>query len=202
MVQVPFGYNPQFVWDALDRIKLNKIPSLTQPSLPSEALKLANMLADCSPGDLCYSTFCQSGAEAVETAIKLARSATGRMMIVSTIRSFHGKTMGALSATGREVYQTPFGAPIPGFCHIPFNDIEALKEVLEKNKDQIAGFIVEPVQGEGGMIPANPGYLKAAQDLCREHGVVFIVDEIQTGLGRLDICLLVRKKVLSLIYYY
>lgn len=181
---VPFGYNPQFVWDALDRIKLNKIPSLTQPSLPSEALKLANMLADCSPGDLCYSTFCQSGAEAVETAIKLARSATGRMMIVSTIRSFHGKTMGALSATGREVYQTPFGAPIPGFCHIPFNDIEALKEVLEKNKDQIAGFIVEPVQGEGGMIPANPGYLKAAQDLCREHGVVFIVDEIQTGLGR------------------
>lgn len=181
---VPFGYNPEFVWEALDRIRNNKIPSLTQPSLPSEALKLANLLADLSPGDLSYSTFCQSGAEAVETAIKLARSATGRMMIVSTIRSFHGKTMGALSATGREVYQTPFGAPIPGFCHIPFNDIEALKAVLENNKDQIAGFIVEPVQGEGGMVPAHPGYLKAAQDLCREHGVVFIVDEIQTGLGR------------------
>ncbi|NLB88811.1 MAG: aminotransferase class III-fold pyridoxal phosphate-dependent enzyme [Syntrophomonadaceae bacterium] len=181
---VPFGYNPQFIWDALDRIRLNKIPSLTQPSLPVEALKLANILADVSPGDLCYATFCQSGTEAVEAAIKLARSATGRMMIVSTIRSFHGKTMGALSATGREVYQTPFGAPIPGFCHIPFNDIEALKEVLESNKDQVAAFIVEPVQGEGGMIPAHPGYLKAAQELCREHGVVFIVDEIQTGLGR------------------
>lgn len=181
---VPFGYNPEFVWQALDRIKLEQIPSLTQPSIPGEALKLANLLADISPGDLCYATFCQSGAEAVETAIKLARSATGKMMIVSTIRSFHGKTMGALSATGREIYQTPFGAPIPGFCHIPYNDIEALEKVILENKDEIAAFIIEPVQGEGGIIPAKPGYLKAAQDLCNQHGIVFIVDEIQTGLGR------------------
>lgn len=181
---VPFGYNPDFVWEALDRVRTNQIPSLTQPSLPGEALRLANKLAAVSPGDLCYATFCQSGAEAVETAIKLARSATGKMLIVSAHRSFHGKTMGALSATGREVYQTPFGAPIPGFCHIPYNDIEALEKVIQENKDDIAAFIIEPVQGEGGIIPALPGYLKAAQELCRENKVVFIVDEIQTGLGR------------------
>ncbi|HZJ84355.1 MAG TPA: aminotransferase class III-fold pyridoxal phosphate-dependent enzyme [Syntrophomonadaceae bacterium] len=181
---VPFGYNPDFVWEALERIRNNKIPSLTQPSLPSEALKLANLLADITPGDLSYATFCQSGAEAVETAIKLARSATGKSIIVSAQRSFHGKTMGALSATGREVYQKPFGAPIPGFCHVPYNDIDALEEVIMENKDNMAAFIIELVQGEGGIIPAQPGYIKAAQDLCNQHGLVFIVDEIQTGLGR------------------
>ncbi|HZK43479.1 MAG TPA: aminotransferase class III-fold pyridoxal phosphate-dependent enzyme [Syntrophomonadaceae bacterium] len=181
---VSFGYNPEFVWEALDKVRTRSLPSFTQPSLPGEALRLANMLAKLSPGDLCYSTFCQSGAEAVETAIKLARSSTGKKNIISTIRSFHGKTMGALSATGREVYQTPFGAPIPGFSYVPFNDIEALKLMFENNKEEIAAFIVEPVQGEGGIIPAQPGYLKATQELCREYGVVFIVDEIQTGLGR------------------
>lgn len=181
---IPFGYNPEFIWEALERVRREKIPSLTQPSLPGEALKLARKLMELSPDDLTYSTFCQSGAEAVEAAIKLARSATGRKIIVSTIKSFHGKTLGALSATGREVYQTPFGAPVPGFMHVPYNDIEALRKVFREHEGQIAGFIVEPVQGEGGMVPALPGYLKKAEALCREHGAVFIVDEIQTGLGR------------------
>lgn len=180
---VPFGYNPEVIWQALDRVRTRQIPSLVQPSLPGEALRLANKLAEITPGDLCYCTFCQSGAEAVEAAIKLARSATGKMTIVSTERSFHGKTLGALSATGREVYQTPFGAPVPGFMRIPYNDSAALAEILENNSD-IAAFIVEPVQGEGGIVPARPGYLREVQDLCRQHGVVFIVDEIQTGLGR------------------
>lgn len=180
---VPFGYNPDFVWEALERVKSEQIPSLVQPSLPHEPLRLANRLADLTPGDICYATFCQSGAEAVEAAIKLARSATGKLTIISTYKSFHGKTLGALSATGREVYQTPFGAPAPGFAYIPFNDADALADVLAANND-VAAFIVEPVQGEGGMIPARPGYLKAVQQLCNEHGVVFIADEIQTGLGR------------------
>ena len=81
---VPFGYNPDFIWEALWAVRDSKLPSLVQPSLPGEALRLANILADCSPGDLCYSTFCQSGTEAVEAAIKLARSATGREIIIST----------------------------------------------------------------------------------------------------------------------
>ncbi|NLB53624.1 MAG: aminotransferase class III-fold pyridoxal phosphate-dependent enzyme [Syntrophomonadaceae bacterium] len=181
---IPFGYNPDFIWQALDQVREKGIPSLVQPSIPIEAVKLSNKLADCSPGDLCYATFAQSGTEAVEAAIKMARSATGRKIIISTERSFHGKTLGALSATGREVYQTPFDAPAPHFEYIPYNDAEALKAILAEKAEQVAAFIVEPVQGEGGIIPAKPGYLKQTQDLCREFGVVFIVDEIQTGLGR------------------
>lgn len=181
---VPFGYNPPFIWEALEDVKKRGLPSLVQPSLPGEALRLANLLAQAAPGDLCYNTFCQSGTEAVEAAIKLARSATGREIIISTTNSFHGKTFGALSATGKDSYQTPFRAPAPGFVRIAYNDVAALNNALLEHKDNVAGFIVEPVQGEGGIIVAAPGYLKAAQSLCNEHGVVFIVDEIQTGLGR------------------
>lgn len=181
---VSFGYNPPFIWQALEEVKRQGLPSLVQPSLPAKALQLANMLAESSPGDLCYSTFCQSGTEAVEAAIKLARSATGREIIISTRNSFHGKTLGALSATGKDSYQTPFRAPAPGFLRIPFNDAAALEKTLTDNEGQVAGFIVEPVQGEGGIVVAAPGYLKTAQELCRAHGAVFIVDEVQTGLGR------------------
>ncbi|MDD3889204.1 MAG: aminotransferase class III-fold pyridoxal phosphate-dependent enzyme, partial [Syntrophomonadaceae bacterium] len=95
---IPFGYNPDFVWEKLQEVREKGIPSLVQPSLPGEAVKLANMLAECTPGDLCYCTFCQSGTEAVEAAIKLARSTTGREIIISTTNSFHGKTLGSLSA--------------------------------------------------------------------------------------------------------
>ncbi|HPF21402.1 MAG TPA: aminotransferase class III-fold pyridoxal phosphate-dependent enzyme [Syntrophomonas sp.] len=181
---VPFGYNPSFVWEALERVRKRALPSLVQPSLPGEALRLANLLAECSPGDLCYCTFCQSGTEAVEAAIKLARAATGKEMIISTGNSFHGKTLGALSATGKDSYQTPFRAPAPGFVRIPYNDIAALEQALNDYAGNVAAFIVEPVQGEGGIVVAAPGYLQTAQQLCNTHGVVFIVDEVQTGLGR------------------
>lgn len=181
---VPFGYNPDFVWDALQEVRDKKIPSLVQPSLPGEALKLANKLAQCSPGDLCYATFCQSGTEAVEAAIKLARSSTGREMIISAANSFHGKTLGSLSATGKKSYQTPFRAPAPGFLRVPYNDAASLRQALEQNQGNVAAFIIEPIQGEGGIVVGDPAYLQAAQKLCNEHGAVFIVDEIQTGLGR------------------
>lgn len=181
---VPFGYNPDFIWDKLEEVRKRGLPALVQPSLPGEALLLANRLAECTPGDLCYCTFCQSGTEAVEASFKLARSATGKEIIVSTTNSFHGKTLGALSATGKDSYQRPFRAPAPGFMRIPYNDLNALEEVLQARGDEIAAFVVEPVQGEGGIIVAKPGYLKGAQKLCNEYGVVFIVDEIQTGLGR------------------
>ena len=181
---IPFGYNPDFIWERIQEVREKALPSLVQPSLPVEALQLANMLADCSPGELCYSTFCQSGTEAAESAIKLARSSTGREIIVSTKNSFHGKTMGALSATGKESYQKPFRAPIPGFLSVPYNDVEALQQVFAEHGDHIAAFIVEPIQGEGGIILAQPGYLAAAQEICSSYGAIFIVDEIQTGLGR------------------
>lgn len=181
---VPFGYNPDFIWRALDEVREKGLPSLVQPSLPQEALKLANRLAECSPGALCYSTFCQSGTEAVEAGIKLARSCTGKNVIISTYNSFHGKTLGSLSATGKSSYQKPFRAPAPGFAKVPYNDAAALQKVYDEYQGDVAAFIVEPVQGEGGIIVAQPGYLKEAQKFCNEHGIVFIVDEIQTGLGR------------------
>ena len=181
---IPFGYNPDFIWDKLEEVRRKTLPSLVQPSLPGEALKLANALAAVSPGKLAYCTFCQSGTEAVEAAIKLARSTTGREIILSTFNSFHGKSLGSLSATGKISYQSPFRAPAPGFIYIPYDDIAALQAVLDEQSDRIAAFIVEPVQGEGGIIAPRPGYLKAAEQLCRQYGVLFIVDEIQTGLGR------------------
>jgi len=181
---IPFGYNPDFIWEKLHEVERRALPSLVQPSLPGEALKLANMLAEVAPGDLCYCTFCQSGTEAVEAAIKMARSASGKEIIVSTANSFHGKTLGALSATGKDSYQEPFCAPAPGFMRVPYNDPVALENLFARESENIAAFIVEPVQGEGGIIVAHPGYLGAVRRLCDQYDVIFILDEIQTGLGR------------------
>lgn len=181
---VPFGYNPELVWKALDDVRARQLPSLTQPSLPGEALKLANIIAENSPGDLAYCTFCQSGTEAVEAAIKLARSTTGRKIIISTANSFHGKTLGALSATGKDSYQKAFFAPAPGFLRIPFNDLSALETAFSEYANDIAAFIVELIQGEGGIVPADPEFIKAARKLCSQYGGLLIIDEIQTGLGR------------------
>ncbi len=124
---------------------------------------------------------CNSGAEAVEAAIKFAVLATGRMRIVSTMRGFHGRTLGALSATWERSYREPFAALLPDVVHVPYNNIERLAGVLD---DTIAAVIVEPVQGEGGVHPAAEGYLRAVHDRCRQHGALLIVDEIQTGFGR------------------
>lgn len=181
---IPFGYNPEFIWQALEKVRSFGLPSLVQPSLPREALRLASKLAEISPGELCYCTFCQSGAEAVETAIKLARSTTGKEIILSAYNSFHGKTLGALSATGKSSYQEPFRAPAPGFCKIPYNRPEALEDFLSQNHGRVAAFIIEPIQGEGGIVPAQPGYLTAVREICRRYNVLLILDEIQTGLGR------------------
>jgi len=124
---------------------------------------------------------CNSGAEAIEAAFKFARLATGRKEIISTMRGFHGRTMGALSATWEPKYREPFEPLIPNHKYIPFNDLEAAATAIT---DQTAAIIVEPVQGEGGVRPATGEYLQGLQKLCRERGAMFIVDEIQTGFGR------------------
>ncbi|NPV90921.1 MAG: aminotransferase class III-fold pyridoxal phosphate-dependent enzyme [Firmicutes bacterium] len=181
---VPFGYNPDFIWQAVERFRESGLPTMIQPSVPLKAVELAERLSEAAPGDLEYATFVQSGTEAVEAAIKLARSATGRFKLLSTENSFHGKTLGALSATGRRVFQTPFYAPASGFIQIPFGDLDALEAKLREEGEAIAGFLIEPIQGEGGIVVPPPGYLSGARELCRRHGVVFILDEVQTGLGR------------------
>jgi acetylornithine/LysW-gamma-L-lysine aminotransferase len=124
---------------------------------------------------------CNSGAEAVESALKFARLLTGRTEIVATMRGFHGRTMGALSATWEKKYREPFEPLIPGFTHIPYNDLEALSTAVT---DKTAAVILEIVQGEGGVRPGDPAFLKLAQDLCHERGALLVIDEVQTGFGR------------------
>ena len=124
---------------------------------------------------------CNSGAEAVEAAIKFARLLTGRTGIVAAMRGFHGRTMGALSATWEKKYREPFEPLVPGFSHIPYNDQEALGAAVT---DKTAAVILEVVQGEGGVRPGDPLFLKLAQNLCRQRGALLIIDEIQTGWGR------------------
>jgi putrescine aminotransferase len=142
--------------------------------------RLAKRLAEITPGDLAISFFANSGTEAVEGAIKLARAATKRTKIVATHDAFHGKTFGALSASGRDAFKTEYEPLVPDFVHIPFGDIDA----LAANIRNAAAFIVEPVQGEGGVNIPPPGYLRAARELCDAAGALLIADEVQTGLGR------------------
>lgn len=181
---LPFGHNPPALWEAFDAARRAQMPSLVQPMRSVEAERLADRLAEITPGDLSITTLTNSGAETVEAAIKLARMRTGRSGILSTHNGFHGKTLGALSATGKPQYQQGFAAPAPGFDYVAYGDIQALKARLEAGGKDIAAFIVEPIQGEGGVICPPSDYIDAAIALCRSHGVLFILDEIQTGLGR------------------
>jgi len=181
---LPFGYNPKAIWDVINDFQRSMEPSFVQPSALEAAGYLAKLLIKIAPAGLRYVTFTNSGAEAVEAAVKLCRSATGRRGILSTIKGFHGKTLGALSATGNSSYQTVFGAPVEGFAHIPFGDADALEQELKNKKDFYAAFFVEPIQGEGGIVEPPKGYLKNVSEICSRYGVRLVIDEIQTGLGR------------------
>ncbi len=143
--------------------------------------ELAEALAEITPGDLQYCFVCNSGAEAVEAALKFARGCTGRPKFVAAEGAFHGKTFGALSASGREVYKQPFEPLLTGFTHVPFGDAEALAQAVD---DQTAAVILEPIQCEAGIIIPPAGYLTKARQICNNSGALLIFDEIQTGLGR------------------
>ncbi len=125
--------------------------------------------------------FCNSGTEAVEAALKFARLSTGRKNVIAAMRGFHGRTMGALSATFNKKYKEPFEPLVPGFSHVPYNNIESLEAAINA---ETAAVILEAVQGEGGVYPADPAYLRAARRICSEHGTLLIMDEVQAGLGR------------------
>jgi acetylornithine/LysW-gamma-L-lysine aminotransferase len=142
---------------------------------------LLDALTARTPGGLNRVFLCNSGAEAVEGAIKAARLFTGRTGIVATMRGFHGRTMGALSATWNKAYREPFDPLVPGVTHVPFDNLDALDRAI--NEDT-AAVLVEIVQGEGGVRPASEGYFTALADLCHARGALLIVDEVQTGLGR------------------
>lgn len=125
--------------------------------------------------------FCNSGTEAVEAALKFARISTGRTGFVAAMRAFHGRTFGSLSATFNKKYREGFEPLVPGFSHVPFNNIEALSNAVTGST---AAVILEVVQGEGGVYPASNEYIQAARRICDEQGALLIIDEIQTGFGR------------------
>lgn len=174
------GHNHPKLLAALN--KAGHLPNFLQCSLGIMAGVLAENLAQITPGNLQRSFFCNSGAEAVEGALKLARAATQRTKIISTLNSFHGKSFGALSATGKLKYQKMFNPLVPGFEHVPFDDLAALESVLRQQ--DVAAFIVEPIQGEGGVQLPTPGYFKKVRELCDKYNTLLIIDEIQTGFGR------------------
>lgn len=175
------GHNPPAVLEAIQLAW--EAPNILQASLNSLAAAFAHNLALVTPGDLSRVFFCNSGAEAVEGALKLARAYhRDRPKILYCANSFHGKTFGALSVTGRNKYRAPFEPLLAGCEEVPFGDLDALEERLAK-KD-VAAFITEPIQGEGGVNVPPEGYLAGVREICDKYHTLFILDEIQTGLGR------------------
>jgi len=143
--------------------------------------RFAQMLSERAFGGKVF--FCNSGAEAVEASLKLARKHTekGKYKIISAEGGFHGRTMGAITATAQPKYHQGFLPLVPGFVYVPFNDIDALKKAFD---DEVAAVIIEPIQGEGGIKVATAEYMQTIRQLCDEHGALAIWDEVQCGMGR------------------
>lgn len=160
---------------------LHTMPMCGKVLFNRQMADLAEALAEITPGDLQYSFFVNSGTEAVEGCLKVARLATKRKKFVAANNAFHGKTMGSLTATGRDLYRDPFKPLLEGFTHVPFGDFAAMEAAVD---EETAAVILEPIQGEGGIIVPPAGYLRQVKELCEAKGALFIADEVQTGIGR------------------
>ncbi len=161
--------------------QLDQIPLSSKVFFGKAQADLAALLNEIVPDPLQYTFFVNSGTEASEAALKFAKAATGKSKIVSTIDSYHGKTIGALSTTGREKYRLPFDPLMPGVSFVPFNDLHALENAIDKDT---AAVILETIQGEGGIHVGTTDYLRGVRDVCTRNQVLLIVDEVQTGFGR------------------
>jgi putrescine aminotransferase len=178
-------YNIGFCHPKVVQAVKDQIDNIAQTStgmvMSKPKADLCERLAKITPGNLTFSFICNSGTEANEGAIKLARISTGKPGIIAMENGFHGKSMGSLSATGREQYKTPFEPLLPGFTHVPFGDIDALRKAVS---DDTAAVLLEPIQGEGGVICPPDGYLRDVRQLCDNKGILMILDEVQTAFGR------------------
>lgn len=181
---VAFGHQPKCAERGLRRYLQQHAPALVQPSSLDAAGRLAERLSAIAPPGLDMVCFTNSGAEAVEAALKACRAATGKPGVVHADGSFHGKTLAALSATGSVRYQRPFQAPLENFHAVPYGDVDALAASLAARADTVGCVILEPLQGEGGIVVPPPGYLTAVRELCTRHRVLLVLDEVQSGLGR------------------
>ena len=179
--------NPEIV--RVVQAQLNRYALHSQELLDPLRGYLAKLVAMCTPGDLQYAFFCNGGAEAVEMALKLARLASGNHYYISTVNGFHGKSLGAVSATGKGIYRKPYLPIIQGVQHVEFGNAAAAETAI-KNLiavavgETVAAMIVEPIQGEAGIVLPPENYLKDLREICNRYGVFLIFDEIQTGMGR------------------
>lgn len=177
--------HPKVVKAVTDQLKRQALHS--QELLEPFRAALSKLIADITPGDLQYSFFGSSGAEAVEGAMKLAMLHTGRKSFIAAVGAFHGKTLGALSVTARAKFRQPFLPILPDSYHVPFGDSEAIEDILkcaDEVGNDIAAVILEPVQGEGGINVPPDDYLPRVRELCDRYGCLLILDEVQTGFGR------------------
>jgi len=169
--------NLEFATSVKEQVK--KITNPTNLYYTEQQVILAKKLAKLSGLDKCF--FSNSGAEAVEAAIKLTRKHTKKIGIISTKHSFHGRTFGSLAATGKEKIKKPFKPMVEGFKHVDYGNVKAIEKAIDK---KTAAVIVEPIQGEAGIILPDKDYLKKLREICDKRNILLIIDEIQTGCGR------------------
>lgn len=172
------GYGESEIADAIAK-QLQQLPSTHQSFYSKQRAVCLETFTKILPKTLNKIVFTNSGAESVEAAIKLARAATGKTQIIAMNNSYHGRTLGALSATGQEKYKIPFLPLLPGFTHVSFNNLMELKKAIT---NETAAVLLEPIQGEGGVIIPEKSYLKNLAKLARQKGILIIMDEIQTGI--------------------
>lgn len=174
---VNVGYGNPSVQEAMvaQSRELWHMPNLYESRLQEEVAELLTKEHDY------LAFFCNSGAEANEAAIKLARKSTGRPDLITFTDSFHGRTYGGMSATGQAKIHAGFAPLVPGFTYLPYNQLAPLEEALDS---QVAAVMLEVIQGEGGVVPAAEEWLKQVAELCQKNGSLLIIDEVQTGMGR------------------
>lgn len=166
------------------RAQLDRNPVATRLLLEPQAALAAEALASVTPPGLDRVHFACSGTEAVEAGLKLAR-ANGKRHVVAMVDGYHGKTLGSLSVTGKPLFQKPFQPLLPDVSHVPYGSVAALAEELARHDDGAVCVLLEPVQGEAGVVVPPAGYLRAVASLCRRHQAFLVLDEVQTGFGRL-----------------
>lgn len=161
--------------------QMRRLPLSLRFLVNEPMVALAELLARVTPGDLSHSFFCHSGTEAVEAALKLARLHTGKMEVIAADRAFHGKTLGSLAVTGNDAYRAPLRPLLQGVTRVPFGDAGAIEAAIGPDT---AAVILEPIQGEAGVIIPPDDYLPRVREICDRRGVLLILDEVQTGMGR------------------
>ncbi len=173
--------NPEIIGPAIEQILM--LQHTTTIYLTDPILRLAKALSELAPGKLSRSFFCASGSEAVEGALMTSVLHTGKPRIIATTNSLHGRTRWAMNATGTPMWRTdPF--PPDDVSHVPFGDADALADELARHADQTAAFIAEPIQSNGGINVPPDGYWQRVRELCDEHQVLLVLDEVQTGFNR------------------